>query len=289
LSAKNGFTVEKQEPGTLGSFIRSGSIKFIKYFHPNIKALCEELERDPVGYLVTHPHLVETMLQEIDISFFKRAGTAMFTPMAGALGADLREMFSDVGIPVRGTYSSEEVGFIGMECEKIAGCYHVATSNVIVEVIEDDSIQVDGIVGGRVLVTDLHSYATPFVRYDLGDFATLGTSCRCGHDGPVLSNVYGRGKALLKHADGHLSIFYPRGKEFAAITKFDEYRIRQTDIRNIVVEVGGRDSLAPEEIMALISLIKQHAGDGFDVAVKAVAQIDWGHSIKRLGFRSDVL
>ena len=290
LSNKNGFIVKKIEPGTLGSFIRTGNIKSIEYFHPNMKALCEELERDLIGYLVAQPHLVETMLQQdVDAGFFKRAGTAMFTPIAGELGPDVREMFSDIGIPVRATYSSEEVGFIGMECEKIAGCYHVATSNVIVEVIEDDSIRVDGIEGGRVLVTGLHSYATPFVRYDIGDFAALGASCRCGHDGPVLSNVYGRGKRLLKHADGRVSIFHPRGKDLATIAKFDEYRIRQTDIKNIVVEIGGRDSLTPEQTMAFISLIQQHAGDGFDVTVKAVAKIDWGHSIKRLGYRSDVL
>jgi phenylacetate-CoA ligase len=289
LSNKKGFTVKKNEPGTLGSFIRTGNVKSIEYFHPDMEALREELERDSIGYLVAHPHLIETMLQDVDAGFFKRAGTAMFTPIASELAADLRQVFSDIGIPVRATYSSEEVGFIGMECEKIAGCYHVATSNVIVEVVEDDSIRVDGVEGGRVLVTDLHSYATPFVRYDLGDFATLGPSCRCGHDGPVLSNVYGRGKRLLKHADGRVSIFHPRGKDLAAIAKFDEYRIRQTDVKNIVVEIGRSDSLTPEQTMAFISLIKQHAGDGFDVTVKAVAQIDWGHSIKRLGYRSDVL
>ena len=157
-----------------GLSFEPATINLIEYFHPNMKALCEELERDSIGYLVAHPHLVETMLQDVDAGFFKRAGAAMFIPMAGAVGPDLRASFSHIGLPVRATYSSEEVGFIGMECEKIAGCYHVATSNVIVEVVQDDSIRLDGISGGRVLVTDLHSYATPFVRYDLGDFATLG-------------------------------------------------------------------------------------------------------------------
>jgi phenylacetate-coenzyme A ligase PaaK-like adenylate-forming protein len=254
-----------------------------------MNSLCKELERDPIGHLIAHPHLIETMLQYIDPAFFKRAGVATFNPMAGAVGPELRKIFSSMGIPVHASYSSEEVGPIGFECEKIAGSYHVATSNVIVEVIPDESVQLGGNGVGRVLVTHLHSYATPFIRYDLGDVAALEEVCSCGHDGPVLSNVYGRAKALLKHADGRVSIFFPRGKELAAIAKFDEYRIRQTDIKNIVVEIGGRDTLTQEETAAFTKLIKRHAGDEFDVKVKAVARIDWGHSIKQLGFYSDVL
>ena len=171
----------------------------------------------------------------------------------------------------------------------VPGSYHVATSNVIVEVIPDESIQLMDKRAGRVLVTHLHSYATPFIRYDIGDVATLDKVCSCGHDGPALSNIYGRTKTLLKHADGRVSYFFPRSKDLAAIAKFDEYRVRQTDIKNIVVEIGGRDSLTPEETAAFIKLIKLHAGDEFDVKVKAVAQIDWGHSIKRLGYHSEVL
>jgi len=291
MSNKNGFTVGKKDNplGTLGSLIQSGSQKYIEYFHPNMNSLRKELERDSIGHLIAHPHLIETMLQYIDPDFFKRAGTVMFNPMAGAVGPELREIFTSMGIPVRASYSSEEVGPIGSECEKAPGSYHVVTSNVVVEVIPDESIQLMGKGVGRVLVTHLHSYATPFIRYDLGDVATLDKLCPCGHDGPVLSNIYGRSKALLKHADGRVSIFFPRGKELAAIAKFDEFRIRQANIKTIVVEIGGRNSLTPEETAAFIALIKLHAGDEFDVNVKAVAQIDWGHSIKRLGFYSDVL
>jgi phenylacetate-coenzyme A ligase PaaK-like adenylate-forming protein len=138
-------------------------------------------------------------------------------------------------------------------------------------------------------VTHLHSYATPFIRYDIGDVATFGNSCPCGHDGPILSNVYGRAKALLKHPDGRVSIFFPRGKELAAIAKFDEFRIRQTDLNRIVLELGGRGALTDDEKSAFVRLIRQHAGDEFAVEVTAVDAIDWGHSNKRLGFYSEVL
>ena len=290
-SSKDGFTVQIKGDalGSLASLVRGGKFKYIEYFHPNMDALCKELERDSIGYLVAHPHLVETMLQFIDPEFFKRAGTAMFNPVAGAVDPELRKAFVSNGIPVRGTYSSEEVGSIGFECEKNPDVYHLATSNVIVEVIADSSVRGVAPDLGRVLVTHLHSYATPFIRYDIGDVATFGASCPCGHDGPVLSNVYGRAKALLKHPDGRVSIFFPRGKELAAIAKFDEFRIRQTDLNRIVLELGGRGALTEDETSAFVRLIRQHAGGDFVVEVTAVAAIDWGQNSKRLGFYSEVL
>ena len=83
-----------------------------------------------------------------------------------------------------------------------------------------------------------------------------------------------------------LSIFRTTGY---GITKFDEYRIRQIDVKTIVVEIGGRQSLTADEIAAFIDLVKRRAGDDFEVQVKPVAPIEWGNSIKRLGFHSEVL
>jgi phenylacetate-CoA ligase len=290
-SGKNGFTVRTDDNplGSLGPLVPGGIFKYIEYYNPNMEALCEELARDSIGYLLAQPSLIETMLQSVDPMFFKRAGTAMFNPRASAVDPELRDAFSAMGIPVRATYSSEEVGSIGLECPENAGTYHVTTSNVLVEIVPDASIRTDSGATGRVLVTHLHSYATPFIRYDLGDIATLEDHCPCGHDGPVLSNIHGRSKALLKHANGMVSTFYVRARELTAIAKFDEYRIRQVALDRIVVDIGGRDSLTPEETAAIVALIRRHAGDEFSVDVRAVATIDWGESVKRLGYRCELL
>ena len=62
---------------------------------------------------------------------------------------------------------------IGSECEKIHGNYHVATSNVIIEVSKAAHINLGNKRLGRLLVTHLHSYATPFIRYNVGDVSSL--------------------------------------------------------------------------------------------------------------------
>jgi phenylacetate-coenzyme A ligase PaaK-like adenylate-forming protein len=213
----------------------------------------------------------------------------MWTSVADAVDPSLRETLTSQGVSVRSTYSAQEVGPIGFECEHVAGNYHVATSNVIVEVDLDQSYRLGPHKVGRVLVTHLHSYATPFIRYDLGDFASLAPECTCGYLGPTLSNVYGRGKNLLKHSGGTVSPFYLGATLIANLPKLTEYRIRQTDIGRLAVEIGGRADLNPEERATIINLVKKQAGDEFHVELKAVREIDWRGSVKRLGFYNEVL
>lgn len=291
MSNKLGFAVKKSATwlDPLESFIRTGIGKRIEYFHPQLDALRREFERDKIGYLVVQPRFLEAMVGHFGPDFFSRAGTAMVISLSEALPSELRQMFDALGIAIRGNYSSEEVGMIAAECEKVSGMFHVSTSNVIVEVVDEEDIRIEGRRAGRVLVTHLHSYATPFIRYDLGDIASLDAHCPCGHDGPVISNIFGRAKAMLRHADGRLSMFYIRGKEMAAIAQFDEYRIRQTGLNTLVVEIGGRDSLSGNEIDSFKKLVQLHAGSEFDVQVKPVAAIDWGAGIKKLGFRNEIL
>ena len=289
MTVPYGFTVQKNDSwvGPLESVVHGGIYKYVEYFHPDMKALCEELSRDRLGYVIAMPQSFQLVLQQAGPEFFKAAGAALITPIAQAMDPVMRKAFASVSIPVRANYSSEEAGPVAYECERAPGSFHVATSNVIVEVI-DEGLKLDGKAWGRVLVTALHSYATPFIRYDLGDIASLDERCACGHEGPVLLNIYGRDKALLKHPDGRISVFNPYAEELIAVAKFTDYRIRQVALDTIVVEIGGREQLTDEEFRRLEGVVSAHAGPGFKVEIKPVAEIDWGPTLKRLGYRSEV-
>jgi phenylacetate-CoA ligase len=288
---RQGFSVERAPTwlGTLGPFVRSAANKEIKLLRPDAAALWRELSADPIGYLSIAPRLLTWLLQHVDPQALKEAGAAMVILIAEPLDSGARERLAAVGIPARATYSCEEVGPIGAECERYPGHYHVATSNVIVEVGGNCEYSVGDTPVGDVLLTHLHSYATPFIRYQVGDLASLADRCPCGHDGPTLANVVGRSKGLLKHAGGRLAPFYVPGGEMMAIAAFDEYRIRQRAPSTLVVEIGGRSALSEAETAAFVALVAAQAGVGFEVVVKAVEHIDWGENAKRLGFHNELL
>ena len=55
---------------------------------------------------------------------------------------------------------------------------------------------------GKVVVTTLHNFAMPLIRYDIGDFAEVGAPCACGRGLPVLKRILGRKRNLLVMPDG---------------------------------------------------------------------------------------
>jgi phenylacetate-CoA ligase len=294
-SAKNrmegGFSVENTGSwlGPLSALFKAGSNKDISHLRPDRDLLFRELTKAPIGYLIAQPRLIETLFYDSNVSFLSENGTEMFIPIAEEAEKGLRAKFAAARIPVRSSYSSEEVGYIGAECKDYPETFHVVQSNVIVEVDNRDSVVVGDNRLGRILVTHLHSYATPFVRYDIGDLATLSESCGCGHGGPVLSNVVGRKKRLLKRADGSIVPFLMKAENILKIVKCDEYRIRQTDLNTIEVEIGGISQLTADQVVSLKSAFKEHAGEEFQISINAVKNINWGSDIKRLGFRSELL
>jgi phenylacetate-CoA ligase len=56
---------------------------------------------------------------------------------------------------------------------------------------------------GRVVVTPLHNFAMPLVRYALGDYAEAGPPCPCGRGLPVLRRILGRARNMLRLPGGN--------------------------------------------------------------------------------------
>lgn len=100
------------------------------------------------------------------------------------------------GLKVFNEYGCGEIGSIAHECEH--GSMHLMSDNLIVE-IENSPDNT-----GELIVTDLFNYATPLIRYRLGDFATLSDKpCQCGRALPVLDKIHGRAYDLVTDSKGN--------------------------------------------------------------------------------------
>src|SRR3546814_3878705 len=73
------------------------------------------------------------------------------------------------GVPLKDSYSCEEAGYLTMQCPDHE-VYHVQSENVLLEVVDDDGRPCGPGETGRVLITSLHNFATPLIRYELGDY-----------------------------------------------------------------------------------------------------------------------
>ena len=99
-----------------------------------------------------------------------------------------------LGASVRHRYTCPPSGPLAFQCPQSDTYHHVAVSNVRLEIV-DEAGRLLPMAGkgatpqvGRVLVTALHQYATPLLRYDTGDHAALHDGCPgCGLAVPALS------------------------------------------------------------------------------------------------------
>ena len=273
--------------GALSKVYENGHNKILR-FSQDIDGLLKEISRDRVGYLVSPSRVVEQLLAHGGPDLVRGLGIRAWIHLSDYRSPDLVAQLKEIGIPSTSNYSSGETGPIAFECRHHQGYYHVAHTNVIVECDQRLTTTFDGETVGRLLITHLHSYATPIIRYDIGDFGKLHEQCPCGHNGPTISHIYGRGKHFLRHPDGKYMAFHLSTRVVRAAVEFDECRFRQDAIDTITAYIGGRETLSAEEEAKLTAVIHAATDPVFKVAIVPVKKIDWSDSPKQLFFTSSV-
>jgi phenylacetate-CoA ligase len=77
------------------------------------------------------------------------------------------------------------------------------------------------------LVTSLHNYASPAIRYELGDLAAWAPRCACGYPGQALTQVLGRKRFLVRLPSGERKAVPITARLWLAIAPFRETRLVQ--------------------------------------------------------------
>ncbi len=110
--------------------------------------------------------------------------------------------------PVVNEYGCREGGYIAQECP--AGNMHLAMEHVYVEFVPVDK-DIKGLT--EVVVTNLDGYGMPFIRYRVGDLASLKeANCSCGRGLKIMQSLQGRSNDLRVSPTGKilhgLSVIY---------------------------------------------------------------------------------
>lgn len=120
------------------------------------------------------------------------------------LPADRAVLSKAFGPDIFESYGSRETMLMAAECEAHAGM-HLSEENLLLEVVKNGQ-QLGPGDSGDVVVTDLHNYGMPMIRYVNGDVATLASDerCRCGRALRRLERVDGRRADTMLDAAGNV-------------------------------------------------------------------------------------
>lgn len=160
------------------------------------------LQAQQPEYLLSHPSNVAALAahcitQGIRIPRLREVRTS-----GEALAPEVRELCREAwNVPLVDMYSCNETGYIALQCPE-HDHYHVMAENLVVEVLDDQGRDCAPGQVGRVVVTSLHNFAMPLIRYEIGDLAEAGASCSCGRGLPVLARILGRVRNMLVLANG---------------------------------------------------------------------------------------
>lgn len=144
---------------------------------------------------ISTPFLAQLVEAAEDLAVAERPSIAHILVGAATLTPQLRERAQSVfQAKLFDRYLCEEVGPIAFQGRDAHHPMHVATSHVMVEVLRADGVHVDAGERGRVVVTSLHQWAHPVIRYDVGDLATWHPVCpHSGEPLPTLTGLIERG------------------------------------------------------------------------------------------------
>mgnify|MGYP000322706593 CR=1 FL=1 len=178
-----------------------------------------------------------------------------------------------LGDEVFRSYGSREFMLIGMECRLHRG-YHISSDNLYVEVVDENGKPVADGEKGRILITDLHNDASPFVRYEIGDMGvSSGERCPCGLPFPLLEKVEGRIQEEIILPDGcrASTLIIPHlVKEFKWIYA---YQFIQKTPDTFEINVVSDENLCAKESGNLVRLLKEKMGENLEFAVKCTKQL----------------
>jgi phenylacetate-CoA ligase len=134
-------------------------------------------------------------------------------------------------------------------------------------------------------VTTLHNFAMPLLRYELGDYATVGAPCPCGRGLPVIKQVLGRVRNLVQTPQGKRYWPTALGK-IRAITPIQQAQYVQTGLDTIELRVRLERTLSEAERQAAIKCVQDALQYRFHVKITAVENIERGPTGKYEEFLS---
>ncbi len=248
--------------------------------------IVQKLEKFQPKFIGGYPSAIYLLAQ-----FIQKQGCLSFKPEAIMPGGEQvhdyqRELFQEVfKCETYSHYSSFEAYNIAAECPEHTG-HHIAAENIIAEVVDDATNPMPAGAKGRILITNLHNYAMPLIRYEIGDAGAISDQpCPCGRGLPLLSKLCGRTNDILFTRSGKSIPGLALPRKFLANLGVEQFQIVQENFDEVRLNIVLDGQYPPERLEEVTKEIKTryHPILGNDIAINInfVAQIVLTESGKR--------
>lgn len=190
-------------------------------------------------------------------------------------------------VKITDIYSTEEIGNVAQQCPEYHN-YHVNVENVFLEIVDENNFPCRIGQLGNVLLTSLMNYATPLIRYEIGDYAEFGEPCQCGRKLPVIKKIVGRKRNRIKLPNGESRFPYLGEREEVAgiITNARKFQFIQHSLNDIEYKIVIAKPLTSTQEEQLKCFFHKNLGHHFNIKISYVDHISLGPTGKHEEFIS---
>ena len=244
-------------------------------------------EYQPV-YLLSIPSNLRELLRISEQEGIKFPDLQQVRCFGETLPEHIREHVKRVwDVPVTDMYSSQEVGYMALQCPEHEH-YHVQSETIYIEVLDDDDQPCSAGEIGRVVITSLHNFAMPLIRYEVGDYAEVGEPCACGRGLPVLKRIVGRTRNMVRTPEG--KCYWPSfpAADWVSVADIQQLQLRQTALDKIDIMVAMDGQLNEQEVQQLTQNLHVSLNYPFKLTFNCVESIPMQKNGKYEDFISEL-
>jgi phenylacetate-CoA ligase len=165
---------------------------------------------------------------------------------------------------------------------------HVQSESVYFELLNDKNEPCKTGETGKIVLTSLHSFATPLIRYEIGDYATLGPVCSCGRKSIVIDKILGRARNLMTKPNGQK--IWPSGLgKLREIEYIIQFQYIQTHVDQIKLKLVLNKKIDEKEKKQITELAMNILKVPFNINLDIVEKIERGPTEKYEEFISSTI
>lgn len=268
----------------------TGPSYLLNFGNCDLEEQLDWLIRKRPAYILSYPTILAALADLSEESGVLMPWLQQVMSFSEAVTPNHREVIERVWrVPLIDSYSNAENSLMALQCPDHQH-YHVQSESVILEVIDEDGSPTEPGKIGRVVVTDLHNFIMPFIRYETGDMAELGHSCPCGRGLPVLNRIYGRTRNFIRLESGARLFPYMLGQhDLSKMAPVRQLQVIQRSYSEMEMVMAVHRPLSASEEESVLNAFRESISHPFTVRPVYVDEISRSPSGKFEDFRCEIV
>jgi phenylacetate-CoA ligase len=255
------------------------------------KSLAEQanflIELQP-NYLIIRPSNLRLLISYFHENKIKLSSLRSVWTLSEIVDESLRIFCKETfGCRIIENYSSAEFGYIALQCPSTEN-FHVMSEAHYVEIINDNNETCLPGEIGRVVITSLHNFAMPLIRYEIGDQAEVGHPCKCGRGLPTIKRIIGRLQYYLTLKNGTKRHFDINHYAISSIRSIVEFQLVQISFEKLQLRLVIAKSLNHDQIDAVNKVMQKICAKDFLYEIIFCEKLERAASGKLLQFISEL-